>query len=48
VKGGEEQLMEYFVTEFNPNILSEGFQFWKFNTKGRWPKELLKHVLNKT
>jgi len=46
-KRGEEQLMEYSATEFNLNILSEGFQFWKYNTKGRWLKELLKHVLNK-
>jgi len=23
---GEEHLIEYFVTEFNPSILSEGFQ----------------------
>jgi len=45
---GEEQLMEYFATEFNLNILSEGFKFWKYNTKGKWLKEILKHVLNKT
>jgi hypothetical protein len=24
---GEEQLMEYFAREFNPNILDQGFQF---------------------
>jgi hypothetical protein len=44
----EQQLMEYFANEFDPNILSEGSQFWKYVTKGRWLKELLKHILNKT
>jgi hypothetical protein len=47
-ESGLEQLMDYFETEFNPNIMSEGFKFWKYNTKGRWLKELLKHILNKT
>lgn len=48
MKRGEEHLMEYFATEFNLNILSEGFRFWKYITKGRWLKEILKHFLNKT
>jgi hypothetical protein len=47
-ESGERQLTEYFEREFNPDILIQGFQFWKYNTKGTWLKELLNYILNET
>jgi hypothetical protein len=40
--------MEYLVTEFNLDIMREGLQFWKYNTKIMSLNEHLEHILNKT
>jgi hypothetical protein len=47
-ESGEQQLIKYFAREFNPDILIQGFQFWKYNTKGTWLKELLSFILHES